>query len=342
METSCPSSSRNNQRAPLLAQRRNGSNGYDAPVAEFQHATLEMLRYWSLLWERRNLVFWLTVVAALVAGLYARFIMGKVYRAEALITPIPPSENAENQAGGLMENPTAEGLSALFSFGSSSDNALVAQRYMAIVRSYDFTMHVVQRYHIDREVLRGTGHTIRDMTRWNLYQLIQSRLGTEYDYKSANLSLYFIDSDRNVAEAMLTDVLDQLREKLRSEEVDSASAAVAALSAQVAKTSDALLQNQLYDLMARQIQREKLAQVQADFAFKVIEPPVTPDYHVGHGAKYYSGLAAVLTFIGLCLFVVGRQWIETAQARLEAMRLAAAQEYDQDGEPAHPNRPSAL
>jgi len=199
---------------------------------------------------------------------------------------------------------------------------------MAIIRSYDFTMHVVQRYHIDREVLRGTGLSIHEMTRWSLYRLIQSRLGTEYDYKSANLSLYFIDSDRNVAEAMLTDVLDQLREKLRSEEVDSASAAVAALSAEVAKTSDALLQNQLYDLMARQIQREKLAQVQADFAFKVIEPPVTPDYYVGHGAKYYSGLAGALTFIGLCLLIVGRQWIQTAQAHLEATQLASAQEYD--------------
>ena len=71
MGTSRPSSSRNNRRAPLLAQRRNGSNGYDAPVAELQDATLEMLRYCSLLWERRNLIFGLTVVAVLAAGLWA-------------------------------------------------------------------------------------------------------------------------------------------------------------------------------------------------------------------------------------------------------------------------------
>jgi uncharacterized protein involved in exopolysaccharide biosynthesis len=40
-----------------------------------------------------------------------------------------------------------------------------------------------------------------------------------------------------------------------------------------------MIESALYQMIATQIQREKLAEVQADFAFIMIEPPAAPDSH---------------------------------------------------------------
>jgi len=87
--------------------------------------------------------------------------------------------------------------------------------------------------------------------------------------------------------------LEALRERLRSQEVQSAALAAKSLEDEISRTSDSLLQSQLYELLARQIQREKLSQVEADFAFKVIEPPVVPD------AKFSPHVARAAMLTGL-------------------------------------------
>ena len=112
------------------------------------------------------------------------------------------------------------------------------------------------------------------------------RFSTEYDFKSGNLTLYFMDPSPDEAQKVLGYYLDSLREKLRNEEVQAGASAAASLEEEVRKSSDALLQTQLYELMARQIQREKMAEVQSDFAFKLVEPPVVPDNYYAPKARH--------------------------------------------------------
>ena len=59
-------------------------------------------------------------------------------------------------------------------------------------------------------------------------------------------------------------------------------------------TADSLLRENLYALVARQVQQQKLAEVEADFAFKVLEPPVSPD-------RPYSPRASLNCFLVLIL-----------------------------------------
>lgn len=256
----------------------NGGNGRAPYVSDAKHAAVELLRYAMLLRRRWRVIAGVTLGVTFAIAIYVKFLAHQVWRAETMITPVSPMESAQNEAGGGMMDSLSGGggLASLFGFASQSDNAVIAQRYITIMSSYAFTMSLVDRYHLDRMIIEERGGHSKPFTRWLLYKEIGGRFSYVYDYKSGNLSLYFLDRDPGQAKRVLGFYLENLRDKLRNEGVRSASEAAQSLQEEISKTSDSLLQSQLYDLLARQIQRAKLAQVQADFAFKVIDPPFAP------------------------------------------------------------------
>jgi len=67
---------------------------------------------------------------------------------------------------------------------------------------------------------------------------------------------------------------------VRSREVHNAADAVASLNQRLKTISDTFLIREIYELIAAQIQRQQLAEIEADFAFTVLQPPVAPDLPV--------------------------------------------------------------
>jgi hypothetical protein len=105
-------------------------------------------------------------------------------------------------------------------------------------------------------------------------------LRCDYSVKNSSMTMSFEDPSRERARRILGYEIDDLRERLRSREVRNAADAVASLNQQIMRISDSLLKQEIYQLIATQIQREELAAVEADFAFTVLQPPVAPDLPV--------------------------------------------------------------
>src|SRR6266436_225828 len=154
------------------------------------HATVELLRYWNLLWARGWLIASVTIVVALAFGVYARFYETKLYRAEALVTPIAPGDDSgELGLSSLGSYGSSGGLTALLGFGGAGDNVVSAERYLAIMQSYDFGVTLARQHNLGEQL---AGAHAAKMTPWQLHTLLNSRFSFEYDYRSGNLSLYFI------------------------------------------------------------------------------------------------------------------------------------------------------
>ena len=303
-------------------------NSEEQTTVESQYAAVELLRYWTLLRQRWQIIVGLTLIIALSAGLYAKFGMTKLWRAETAISPLSPTETQSQIGGNVLESlGGAGGLGALFGQG---DTVTLAMRYVAIMKTYSFTTSLMDRYHLDHLVAAEMGLEPSKLTRWKLYQLISARLSYEFDYKTGNLSVYFLDRDPKEARRILSLYLDSLRDKLRSEEVQSSTAAVVSLQEEIKKTSDSLLQSQLYELLARQLQHAKLAQVQADFAFKMVEPPIVPDQYYRPSARQYAAIAGTVTLFVLCSFFLIHHWLANARAYLVASELTDATSHLSD------------
>src|SRR5262249_23303297 len=133
--------------------------------------------------------------------------------------------------------------------------------------------------------------------KWRAYKKMLKWFSCEYSIKTGNVTVYFKAKTPAAAEKILGYYVDDLREKLRSREVQSAGAAIESMKAEARVTSDVLLQTQLYELVAKQMQQLRLAQVEADFAFTVLEPPAAPDRAYSPNVLLWSSIAGSLAFI---------------------------------------------
>ena len=318
-----------------------GSNGHSTPSAggnvsaagapahltEAQHATLQLLYYFDLLRSRWLLIASLTIGIGLGYGLYTKYLTVKWYRAQAIVTPVPPEAGLSMGTGGAAGDVVGGlggGIASLLE-GGSADAVTLAEQYTAIMNSYAFTTDLVAKYRLEHNIIGVRSPKAPTVTKWSIHTAIADRFSTEFDFKSSNLTLYFMDPSPADAQRILGYYLDSLQDKLRNEEVQAGASAAASLEDEVRKTSDALLQAQLYELMARQIQREKLAQVQSDFAFKVVEPPVVPDNYFEPKARRNAELAASITFVLVCTWILAADFIRRAKAQFAAANQAPSE-----------------
>jgi hypothetical protein len=130
------------------------------------------------------------------------------------------------------------------------------------------------------------------------------RFDCEYSIKSGNISLYFQANRRDDAERILGYYIGDLRELLRSREVESTSAAIESLKEEAGATPDPVLRTQLYETIAKQVERKKMAQVEADFAFRVIDPPAASDEHFKPHVKADCFIMMFLTVVGMVFLVL--------------------------------------
>jgi hypothetical protein len=336
-----------------------GSNGHSTPSAggnvagagthahltEAQHATLQFLYYVELLRSRWLLIASLTIGIGLGYGLYTKYMTVKWYRAQAIVTPVAPEASLSMGTGaaGDMVDGLGGGIASILE-GGGADTVTLAERYTAIMNSYAFTTDLVNKYHLEHNIVGARTPNAPTVTKWSMHTMISDRFSTEYDYKSGNLTLYFLDPSPVEAQRVLGFYLDSLRDKLRNEEVQAGASAAASLEEEVRKSSDALLQTQLYELMARQIQREKIAEVQSDFAFKVVEPPVVPDNYFSPRARRNATIASWITFALVCIWILASDFIRRAKEQFAAINQAPPDEpkldepstRSSDGEEIHP------
>ena len=286
-----------------------------------------LVAYWLLLKARWRMIVLAAAAAAASTFLITQFIMAPSYRATAVLRPLGP-ESGVGKLNGTMGLLSSSGLggSGILGGGAQNDQA---QEYMSMLRSYAFTIAVVNTYHLEPVISREEGGRL---TRWSLYRALGSRFDCEYDRIAGNMTLHFVDRDPASAQRMLGQYVDSLREKLRRREIQSATAAKASLEQAARTTPDLLLQEKLYELMARQVERENLAQVEADFAFLVIEPPVVSENRYGPRVSRDSAIVGALAMLLIAAAVIAHaSWTRSLR---QYHRVVASRRTDPSGHPA--------
>jgi hypothetical protein len=284
-----------------VAREQHSPEGVEAParIASASDRFVEIEPgpplYAVLLGEWWRAIAVTTVIVAAVVGLVSKFVLPKWYQAVAVVKPVPEPAVESRVEGGV--EALGGDLSALV--GVRGDTDAVAEEYMTVLRSFAFNVAVAERHGLVKALLKGTklrnaGVDSRRV-KWAVYYILKDRLDVDYSLQTGNLTLYYEDRDPATAQRVLGYYLSDLRDRLRQRAIRDARAAVSSLQAEAKNSSDPLLAQNLYALIARQVEREKLAQVQADFAFKVLEPPVTPYRPHWPVARLNALLAAFLT-----------------------------------------------
>jgi len=276
-------------------------------------------QYILLILERWKLIAIVTFIAVVATYVMTKVWMTKWYQATAIIEPVPEGAVENRVEGGL----GGIGGGGISSFLMATGIDTQAQEYLTILHSFTFNTQVALRHNLTEVLLPPDAErpaTERKL-KMKLFDILKGRFTVEYSMQAHNLGVHFLDRDPIRAQEVLQYYLDDLRELQRQEAIKNASAAIESLEKEANSTGDPLLKQNLYALVARQVQRQKLAEVEADFAFKLLEAPISPD-------RPFSPRASINCFIMMMLVPLlmiggillrelmrGNQKIELAYAR---------------------------
>jgi Chain length determinant protein len=242
--------------------------------------TVDLAPYTLKLRERWRTIASAAIAAAAMTAVVTGFVLHKWYRATAVIRPIS-TPAVESRIAGVMGS-LGGGLSGLgglaASIGAGGNND--AEEYIAILQGFQFNLALAESHHLSKELLKPGLLSFLDVSKdpnWKIYRTLNKRFDCEYSIKTGNITLSFEAHDRQKAEKILGYYIDDLLDLLRAREVKSASSAIESLEAEASTTPDAVLRTELYGLIAKQVERKKMAQVEADFAFRVLDPPAASD-----------------------------------------------------------------
>jgi hypothetical protein len=277
-----------------------------------------------LILDSWKLIAAVTFVAVVATYILTKTVMTRWYQATAIIEPIPEGA-VENRVEGGFGGFGGGGMSSfLMSTGMDSQ----AQEYLTILRSYTFNTGVATRHNLTDDLLLDEKRpkTERKL-KMKLFDVLKSRFKVEYSIQGHNLSVHFLDQDPIRAQEILQYYLDDFRELQRQEAIRNASAAIQSLEKEAGSTGDSLLRENLYALAARQVERQKLAEVEADFAFKVLEQPVAPDRPYSPRASLNCFLIMLLTPILVSLGIIFRHnWYSGRSLETPSSRRRSAEQ----------------
>ena len=281
--------------------------------------TVDLTPYIFKLRERWRTITYVAIAAAATTAVVTGFVLPKWYRASAVIRPIS-TPAIESRISGLLGGLGGGGagigglgglggLAASIGAVGSSD----AEEYIAILHGFQFNVTLSQNHHISNYLLKSSSDFLSWLAfwaskepSWKIYHVLTKRFDCEYSVKTGDITLNFIARTPEDAENILGYYIDDLRDLLRAREVSGALSAIDSLDEEANSTPDSLLRSQLYDLVAKQVQRKKIAQVEADFAFRVLDPPASSDQSYRPMVLLDTFLAGMLAAFTTCFIVLAK------------------------------------
>jgi len=268
----------------------------ETPNYESLFNLIELVRRW---WRPVVLI---TLAMMVLAGFLTKFVAIHWYRATAVLRPVSQHESPaiNSLVGGV-----GQIASMLGATGGETD--MKAEEFIATLQSYDFAVPVFQQNDLQDHLDSTRGYLSRLMqphlTTWERYKLVMGRFDTQYSANTGNLTLSYEDSDSRTAVRVLNLFIKALRDKVQHRELETAHAAATSLLEEADRSADALLRGQIYLMAADQIKQEKLAQINADFAFFVIQSPIAPDRPSRPSLVITVILTGIITLLLLCLAI---------------------------------------
>jgi uncharacterized protein involved in exopolysaccharide biosynthesis len=239
---------------------------------------INLLDYFIVLLKHKKLiigsVFFTGVLAVIIS-----LLMTNIYRSEATIVP-RQNENATSSSP----------LSALRGLGGIADEnvGLVgggsAEKFEIVLKSRHLSARVVERHklmpHLFEEAWDPDKKEWRDdppPTSQDAYKALMAGLSVSRQRTSEVLTIKFDHKSPEFARDMVDHYLTELSESLREETLTDALENQRFLRRQLEQTSDVLLKEKIYDMLAREIEKETFARAQKYYSFLVLDPPVVPD-----------------------------------------------------------------
>jgi uncharacterized protein involved in exopolysaccharide biosynthesis len=291
------------------------------PAVPEEEDEINLLDLLIVLLKHKKMIISVVFLAGVLAVLYS-FRLTNIYRSECTLAPT----SQEKSAGALA---ALGGLGAMVASEAGITTAGSLEQLSVVLKSRELTNTIVRQHNLMPVLFEKSWD--RKNQRWKVkkpptlqdaYKSIQTILNAAPDKKQNIMVLTFELSDPHMAQTILNYYVEGLSEYLRRQTLNDTAAQQAQLYEQLAKTSDPLLKNKLYELIARQIEKETLARVQKYYSFSVIDPPFVPEKKFRPRRAMICMLSVVVAFFVAVFLAFFLEYAQNLKTRENPERLA--------------------
>jgi uncharacterized protein involved in exopolysaccharide biosynthesis len=283
---------------------------------------INLLDLFIVLLKHKVMIFSIVVLAG-IAAVVISLLMPDVYRSEATIAP-----TTQEKGGGA--------LSALGGFGAmiASEVGIGAtgslEQFDVVLKSRELTNSIVRKYDLMPFLFEKSWDA--ENKKWkekvkppkfeDANKAIQAMLSVKPDKKQNVMRISFESEDPRMAQTILNYYIVGLSEFLRRQTLEDAAAQQVHLSQQLTKTTDPLLKNRLYELIAKQIEKETLAKIQRYYSFIVIDPSFVPERKFKPKRAQICMISIVVAFFIAIFLAFFMEYVKNLKTREDPERLA--------------------
>ena len=247
-----------------------------------------------------------------LAAVIISLLMTNAYRSEATLvarTQEEASFNPLTELGGL-GGAMAEGL------GLGGGGSL--EKLEVVLKSRNLTNRVIKKYKLmpvlfphDWNEKKKKWSTGNPPTLQDGWEEMQDRLTVRVDIKKNTIKVGFDHEDPKTAEKVVDHYLTELSEILREEVLKDAEENKRFFRKQLEKTIDSLLEEKIYSMLAKEIEKETFARAQKYYSFLVVDPPVVsdPDKQIRPKRALICILSVIVAFFLAVLLAFIKEYI---------------------------------
>lgn len=293
------------------------------------HGEINMLDYLGIIRKRALLITTLSL-AGLAMALGGSFLIKDRYQAKAVISPVKEGGAPAGISVLVQQLESVPGMS-LSSPSSSSE-------ILALLNSNMLRKKAIERFDLLPVIFsdrwdKGTKDWAIGKARPSVndgLRALDKALSIRNSPKDNTITLTSESTDASSAALILDRLLEQLNAHLGAEARRVSEANRLYLEGQLRYTADPLIRQNIYGLIARQIESSMMAGVIENFAFKVIDPPSAPDRKSAPARRAIAAYGFLISLSGGVVAAFALEFFESRRLREKSSRDAARARQNQE------------
>ena len=262
----------------MLVQENILNNKSISPNDFVEDYEVNLLDIFLILLNNKFLIIFIVFTVGLAAVFYS-LNLTNIYLSEATIAPREAEKSSASHLAGL----GAMGGMVAGELGLNSGGSL--NKIEVILQSRDLTKRIINKYSLmpvifsdiwDKDNEKWMSEkipTIQDG--WKM--MIENMLKVSVDTKVNTIRIGIEYQDPETAKKIVEYYLKELSETLRESVLQNSTEKIKFFRKALDRTSDTLLKDKIYNLLASEIEKETFARVEKFYSFEVLDSPIVPD-----------------------------------------------------------------
>ena len=282
------------------------SERHPSEPSDYEDDEINLLDLFMVLVRRKRLIIGLVFLAG-VAAVISSLLMANVYRSETTIAP-----RQIEQSGSMALSGALGGLGGLVASEFGLGGGGEVDKIEVLLKSRQLVQLVVEKHNLmpllfekkwdaqKKGWKESPAPTIQDA-----YKLIKDGLlKVTRDRKTDVITVSIEHKNPEFARSVVDYYLTELSEGLRAKVLKDAQENMRFLTEQLDRTTDPLLREKIYNMLAKEIEKDTFARAQTYYGFYVLDPPIAPDLNKKAGPKRsLIGILSVMVAFFVAVFL---------------------------------------